>query len=69
MVIAPETSILIHTGWGSLWDSHDAFNAGEPGIGMAVANWLVELETAMSRTACCERQSTVTVRVRIAFIW
>src|SRR5919202_994227 len=35
-------AVLFHTGWGSLWDNHEAFNAGEPGIGMAVAEWLVE---------------------------
>jgi kynurenine formamidase len=40
--VGPGDAVLFHTGWGSLWNDHDAFNAGEPGIGMAVANWLVE---------------------------
>lgn len=41
-------AVLIHTGWGSLWDDHEAFNAGEPGIGIAVANWLVEKRVALT---------------------
>ena len=41
-------AVLFHTGWGSLWDDHDTFNSGEPGIGMAVANWLVEHRVALT---------------------
>src|SRR5919199_1051865 len=41
-------AVLFHTGWGSLWDDHEAFNAGEPGIGMAVADWLVEHRVALT---------------------
>lgn len=41
-------ALLIHTGWGSLWDDHAAFGAGEPGIGMEVANWLVEKRVALT---------------------
>jgi kynurenine formamidase len=41
-------AVLFHTGWGSLWENHEAFNAGEPGIGMAVADWLVENRVALT---------------------
>src|SRR5499427_5674733 len=46
--VRPGDALLIHTGWGSLWEHPDAFNAGEPGIGMAVANWLVEHRVALT---------------------
>jgi kynurenine formamidase len=46
--VGPGDAVIFHTGWGSLWDDHDAFNAGEPGIGMAVANWLVEHRVALT---------------------
>lgn len=46
--VVPGDAVIFHTGWGSLWDDHDAFNAGEPGIGMAVANWLVEHRVALT---------------------
>ncbi|MDE0629134.1 MAG: cyclase family protein [Bryobacterales bacterium] len=36
-------AILIHTGWGVLWDTDaDRFMATNPGIGVAAAQWLVE---------------------------
>jgi kynurenine formamidase len=41
-------AVLFHTGWGSLWEDHDTFNSGEPGIGMAVAHWLVEHRVALT---------------------
>ena len=41
--------LLFHTGWGSLWEAdHELFNSGEPGVGMAVAEWLVERRVAMT---------------------
>lgn len=41
--------VLFHTGWGSLWETdHALFNSGEPGVGMAVAEWLVERRVAMT---------------------
>jgi kynurenine formamidase len=46
--VGPGDAVIFHTGWGSLWENHDAFNAGEPGIGMAVANWLVEHHVAVT---------------------
>jgi len=36
-------AVLIHTGWGVLWDTDaERFMAGNPGIGVAAAQWLVE---------------------------
>ncbi len=36
-------AILIHTGWGVLWDTDaERFMATNPGIGVAAAQWLVE---------------------------
>ncbi len=41
--------VLFHTGWGALWESNPAqFTSGEPGIGMAVAQWLVDQRVAMT---------------------
>jgi kynurenine formamidase len=42
-------AVLFHTGWGRFWDSdHERFNSGEPGVGMAVAEWLVERRVALT---------------------
>jgi kynurenine formamidase len=46
--VGPGDAVLFHTGWGSLWDDPEAFNAGEPGVGMAVATWLVERRVALT---------------------
>jgi kynurenine formamidase len=47
--LQPGDVVLFHTGWGSLWSTdHAKFNSGEPGIGMAVAEWLVENRVAMT---------------------
>lgn len=41
--------LLIHTGWGALWDSDPKrYTSGEPGIGMYAADWLVEKRIAMT---------------------
>jgi kynurenine formamidase len=35
-------AILVHTGWGRLWDADPArYQRGNPGIGIAAAEWLV----------------------------
>jgi hypothetical protein len=35
--------VLLNTGWGRLWNVDNArFNSGAPGIGLEVANWLVD---------------------------
>jgi kynurenine formamidase len=47
--VGPGDVLLVHTGWGSLWDADPArFTSGEPGIGMAAAEWLVEQRVAMT---------------------
>ncbi|MCI0552772.1 MAG: cyclase family protein [Anaerolineae bacterium] len=41
--------LLIHTGWGALWESDPTrYTSGEPGIGMDAAEWLVEKRIAMT---------------------
>lgn len=47
--VEPGDVLLFHTGWGSLWEADPVqYTAGEPGIGMAVAEWLVEHQVAMT---------------------
>ena len=47
--IKPGDGIFFHTGWGSLWmKNNDRYNAGEPGIGMEVANWMVEKDLTVT---------------------
>ena len=41
--LEPGDAVLIHTGWGVLWDTDgERFMATNPGIGVAAAQWLVE---------------------------
>ena len=41
--------LLIHTGWGSLWDTDPMrYTSGEPGIGMDAVSWIVENRIAMT---------------------
>lgn len=40
--------VLVHTGWGSLWNVDNAmFGASAPGIGLAVGQYLVDREIVM----------------------
>ena len=42
-VLEPGDAVLIHTGWGTLWNTDPArFMGGGPGIGVAAAEWLVD---------------------------
>jgi kynurenine formamidase len=45
---APGDAVLFHTGWGGHWDDADAYVAGEPGPGCAVADWLVTHGVALT---------------------
>jgi kynurenine formamidase len=45
---APGDAVLFHTGWGARWDDPDAYVAGEPGPGYAVADWLVAHGVALT---------------------
>jgi kynurenine formamidase len=49
-VIDPEPgdAVLFHTGWGSRWHDADAYLSGEPGPGLALAEWLVERGVALT---------------------
>ena len=41
--LEPGDAVLIHTGWGTLWNTDpERFMSGGPGIGVAAAEWLVE---------------------------
>ena len=43
VALQPGDAVLIHTGWGTYWDSDgDRFSANGPGIGIAAGEWLVE---------------------------
>jgi kynurenine formamidase len=44
----PGDAVLFHTGWSAHWADPDAYLAGEPGPGAAVANWLVERGVALT---------------------
>jgi kynurenine formamidase len=40
--------VIVHTGWGSLWNvDNAAFGASAPGVGLAAAEWLVEREVVL----------------------
>jgi len=40
--------VIVHSGWGSLWNvDNAAFGASAPGIGMEAAQWLVEREVVL----------------------
>lgn len=41
--VKPGDAVLFNTGWGSLWMvDNDKANSGAPGIGLEVADWLIE---------------------------
>ena len=45
----PGDAIFFHTGWSSLWGkNNDKFNSGEPGIGLEVANWVIEKDLCLT---------------------
>jgi kynurenine formamidase len=49
LTVEPGDAVLFHTGWGSLWGvDNDTYSAGEPGPGMAVADWLVDHRVALT---------------------
>ena len=40
--------VIVHTGWGSLWNvDNAAFNANAPGVGLEAAQYLVEREVVL----------------------
>jgi kynurenine formamidase len=47
--VEPGDAVLFHTGWGQWWELDGAaYTAGEPGPGMALADWLVERGVAIT---------------------
>jgi kynurenine formamidase len=49
LTVAPGDAVLFHTGWGTWWgEDNEAYVAGEPGPGMALAEWLVERRVAIT---------------------
>jgi kynurenine formamidase len=46
--IAPGDAVFFHTGWGAHWDDAEAYLAGEPGPGMALAQRLAALGVALT---------------------
>jgi kynurenine formamidase len=41
--LRPGDAVLLHTGWANLWQSDpDAYAAGEPGVVVEAAKWLIE---------------------------
>ena len=47
--VQPGDAVVFHTGWGRRWDEPDAYLAGEPGPGMALAERLAALGVAHHR--------------------
>lgn len=47
--VSPADALFFHTGWGQLWMvDNERYLSGEPGPGMAVAQWMVEQGVALS---------------------
>jgi kynurenine formamidase len=44
----PGDAVLFHTGWGEHWDDAEAYLAGEPGPGLALAEWLAARGVALT---------------------
>ena len=44
----PGDAVLFHTGWGAHWDDAETYLGGEPGPGLAVAEWLVANGVALT---------------------
>ena len=47
--VRPGDAVLFHTGWGRLWDGSPArYGGGNPGPGMALADWLADHRVALT---------------------
>ena len=40
-------AVLFRYGWSALWDQPEAYNLNAPGIGLAVARWVIERQVTM----------------------
>lgn len=46
--IQPGDAVLFNTGWGSLWQvDNERYNSGAPGIGLEVAEWLIDKQVLL----------------------
>ena len=45
--VRPGDAVLFRYGWSSLWDQPEAYNRTQPGIGLAVAQWVIERQVTM----------------------
>jgi kynurenine formamidase len=46
--VAPGDALFFHTGWGGHWDDAESYLSGEPGPGLALAEWLCARGVALS---------------------
>jgi kynurenine formamidase len=46
--LEPGDAVLFHTGWSAHWTDGEMYLSGEPGPGLAVAEWLVERGVALT---------------------
>jgi kynurenine formamidase len=46
--LEPGDAVLFHTGWGAHWDDAETYLGGEPGPGLALAEWLAERGVALT---------------------
>ncbi len=47
--VRPGDAVFFHTGWGGLWGTdNERYAAGEPGPGMALAEWLADHQVALT---------------------
>lgn len=44
----PGDAVFFHTGWGELWEDGKTYLSGEPGAGIALAEWLADREVALT---------------------
>jgi kynurenine formamidase len=44
----PGDAVLFHTGWGAGWTDSERYLSGEPGPGLALAEWLAEKQVALT---------------------
>jgi kynurenine formamidase len=49
LTLRPGDAVLFHTGWGQLWGvDDDRYGSGEPGPGLALAEWLADHRIALT---------------------
>jgi kynurenine formamidase len=46
--VEPGDAVLFHTGWGAHWEDPERYLSGEPGPGLALAEWLADRGVALT---------------------